>query len=858
MTGPQTAKDVTAAEVDLSNCEREQIQFLNHVQSFGCLIAVSADWIVSHASANVDEILGIDPHGIIGDSLTRVLDEEIVHRLRTKMQTLARDSSAARVFNVDVFNDGRSFDISLHITGDSFAIEFEPKSAARIGDDDLSLIQPLIARVRRSSTFDGAVKEATRALKAILGIDRVMCYRFESDSSGSVIAEAKEPGMEPFLGLRYPASDIPKQARALYERSLLRLIADVDAPTYPILPERSPVGKPLDLSLATTRAVSTIHLEYLRNMGVGASLSVSILRRGKLWGLFACHHRTSFLVDYEKRTAVELFAQLFAYELTQIDTDAEMAAADRAREVHNTLVGQISSGADMIRNFDAIADRIGEVIDCDGIAIYTNGQYAASGASPTAEEFEPLRRFLNTTGAGQIYATDALIDVMPNADLIADRVAGVLAIPVSRASRDYLVAFRRAQSQTVTWAGNPEKPVEIGPNGVRLTPRKSFEAWKTVVEGRSVPWTQPELRTAEALRVTLLEVVLRLTDEANAGRKRAQEQQELLIAELNHRVRNILNLIQGLIAQGPSDAGSIADYRDVLDARVHALARAHDQLTQGAWKWASLWELIRVEVSAFVSQKAGKVKLIGDDVELSPQAFTSFALVIHELVTNSAKYGSLSDSTGRVEVTTALASDGSLSLAWREKGGPPVAVPNRRGFGTTIIEKSIPFELRGTAETRFRVTGFEADFTVPAKHVRRAEARAATEVAAMNEAAAGATMVTGNALVVEDNMIIAMDSADLLTDLGAENVFTASDTTSALRFLDTQDISMALLDVNLGDELSLAVAERCAEKGIPFVLATGYGQSGQIVDSYPKAPVLKKPFRRENLVAAISGLPGRS
>ena len=846
-----TPEDRTAAQVDLTNCEREQIQYLNHVQSFGCLIAVSADWIVTHASTNVTDILGLDPGAIIGDSLVTVLDHDAVHRLRTKMQTLARDNSSARVFGLDVMGDGRAFDVSLHITGDAFALEFEPKAQARLGDDDLSLIQPLIARVRRSGTFDGAVKEATRALKAILGIDRVMLYRFGADHSGSVIAEAKEHSMEAYLGLRYPASDIPAQARALYKRSLLRLIADVDAPTFPVVPERGPTGQPLDLSLATTRAVSTIHLEYLRNMGVGASLSVSILRKGELWGLFACHHRGPFHVDYEKRTAVELFAQLFSYELAQLETDAEFDAAERAREVHASLVGQISSGNDMFRNFEPLADRIGEVIAFDGIALYSDGQYVATGAAPTEEEFEPVRRFLNTTTAGQIYVTEALGDHMPSADLIADRVAGALAIPISRTPRDYLVAFRRGQSQTVTWAGNPEKPVTVGANGVRLTPRKSFEAWKQVVEGRSLPWTPAERRTAEALRVTLLEVVLRLTDEANAGRKRAQEQQELLIAELNHRVRNILNLIQGLIAQGPSDAASIADYRDVLDARVHSLARAHDQLTQKSWEWASLTDLIRVEVTAFVNAKSARVEITGDDIDLSPQAFTTFALVVHELVTNSAKYGGLSDTSGRVEVVTTLRDDGSLHVSWKERGGPPVHAPNRRGFGTTIIEKSVPFELKGTASLSYKLTGVEAEFTVPAKHVRRSAGRTAKEVAA-KVAAGGAVRLSGSALVVEDNMIIAMDSADLMAELGADNVFTASDTQTALRFLDQHPITVALLDVNLGSETSLVVAEACAERGIPFVLATGYGESGEIVNSYPAAQVLKKPFRREHLVAALS------
>ena len=847
-----TPEDRTAAQVDLTNCEREQIQYLNHVQSFGCLIAVSADWIVTHASTNVTDILGLDPGAIIGDSLVTVLDHDAVHRLRTKMQTLARDNSSARVFGLDVMGDGRAFDVSLHITGDAFALEFEPKAQARLGDDDLSLIQPLIARVRRSGTFDGAVKEATRALKAILGIDRVMLYRFGADHSGSVIAEAKEHSMEAYLGLRYPASDIPAQARALYKRSLLRLIADVDAPTFPVVPERGPTGQPLDLSLATTRAVSTIHLEYLRNMGVGASLSVSILRKGELWGLFACHHRGPFHVDYEKRTAVELFAQLFSYELAQLETDAEFDAAERAREVHASLVGQISSGNDMFRNFEPLADRIGEVIAFDGIALYSDGQYVATGAAPTEEEFEPVRRFLNTTTAGQIYVTEALGDHMPSADLIADRVAGVLAIPISRTPRDYLVAFRRGQSQTVTWAGNPEKPVTVGANGVRLTPRKSFEAWKQVVEGRSLPWTPAERRTAEALRVTLLEVVLRLTDEANAGRKRAQEQQELLIAELNHRVRNILNLIQGLIAQGPSDAASIADYRDVLDARVHSLARAHDQLTQDQWGPARLGELVATEASAYLDTKSDAVRVTGPEVLVEPAAFTVLALVIHELVTNAVKYGALSDS-GHVDLDWSFDAEGGLVMEWKERGGPAVTPPTRKGFGTTIINGSIAHELGGKAETFYRTAGFEARFRIPARFVAAGtmEDKEEKKISAHD----GEGLIAGKrALVVEDSSLIALDAEEKMIDLGAREVILAASNRAALNAIENEEVDIAMLDFNLGNETSVPVAEALRAAGLPFVFASGYGPDGTIPEEFAEIPLVLKPYSQQQIAEAFAKL----
>ena len=839
-----------AEPVDLTNCDREPIHILGHVQFYGCLIAISADWMITHASENCAALLDLPSDKLIGRSIADILPRDSVHHLRTQMQILNHQASSARLFAFPIFEDKRCFDVSIHQGQNQIILEFEPRDGPARHVEDASAVQALIPRIQRHKTIEKMSQEAARGLKLLSGFDRVMVYRFEEDDSGTVIAEAREPDMEPFEGLRYPASDIPKQARALYLRSPLRIIADVDGQTHPIQPERDPNGAPLDLSLAVTRAVSPIHLEYLRNMGVGASLSVSIIRGGKLWGLFACHHRTGRYIDFEKRTALELFAQLFNYELAQTAMNVELADLDRARALHDALMSQLSSGSGIVDVFDRFAGDIAEVIAFDGAAIYSEGQYRAVGSAPTQEEFMGLARFLNTTPSGQIYATDRLVSRYDAAESFQDRAAGLLALPISRTPRDYLVLFRREIAKSVNWAGNPDKPVEIGPNGVRLTPRKSFEAWKEVVHGQSMPWKTNERRAADALRVTLLEVVLKLADESNAARKRAQDQQELLIAELNHRVRNILSLIRGLVSQSNGDSRSLETYRSVLDARIHALARAHDQLTEKEWDWVPLAALIETEVSAFLSNQSDRIRTEGDQIELTPAAFTTLALVMHELVTNSAKYGALMDSSGSVNVSVELNADGTAQIAWREIGGPPVKPPKRKGFGTTIIEHSIPYELKGTVDTRYRMTGFEAHFTLPASHVRKAAPMRAAEAAPL---APGGKTVTlaGNALVIEDNMIIALDAVDLLTELGAQNVVTANSVAQALEQIDAHDICFALVDVNLGPELSTPVVERLRAEGIPHVLATGYGASNELQSQFPGAVILRKPYTIDSLRAVL-------
>ncbi|PDT09992.1 HWE histidine kinase domain-containing protein [Rhizobium sp. M1] len=846
----------TFEPVDLTNCDREPIHQLGAVQPFGFLLAVSSDWIAVRASANLVEFLGIAQADALGRPVASLITPEALHTIRNKLTTL-RGPDVERIFGVVLTPGQDRFDLAVHMNEDLVIIEGERCQDARRDTSSLSM-RSMMSRLDHTETMEAFFREGARQARALTGFDRVMVYRFDEDGSGEVVAEAARAGIGSFLGLHYPASDIPVQARALYLRNLFRIIADVDAVPVPILPHLDEHGQPLDLSMSVLRSVSPIHIEYLKNMGVGASLSISIVVDDKLWGLFACHHYGPRLPSAQSRSTAELFGQMFASRLESRERRLALDYETKARRIADRLLTAVADNASLLDDPAWLVEALAEAIPADGIGVWINGRLALAGIGPDEKSFAALVRHLNRTAAGRIYAVDRLGDTYPDLE-VDGAVAGMLAIPISRSPRDYVVLFRQELVRTVRWGGDPHKPVEYGPNGPRLTPRKSFEAWSELVRGRSLPFSEAERRVAETIRVTLIEVVLRLTDEASMARQTANERQELLIAELNHRVRNILSLITGIIRQSQATSVSLGDYVRQIEGRVQSLARAHDQITRDHWAPASLRQLLLAETAAYLGKNAQRIQMHGEDVLLEPQAFSTAALVFHELMTNSAKYGSLSG-TGRgiVELGWSRDDEGNLRIGWREKGGPPVTEPTRHGFGSTIIRRSIPYDLGGKAELRYNKGGLEADFFIPGRYVvgpTSDRSDSAPNGAAAPEVIAGGQPLSGlNVLLVENNLIIAMDGEDILRRLGAE-VATAPTVAEAMEILAGRSFDLALLDVNLGDETSFGIADRLAADGVPFVFATGYGEGIAQANSHSDAPVLQKPYTMEGVTDILARIP---
>ena len=837
--------------VDLTNCEREPIHLLGKIQPDGFLVAVSSDWIIQFVSENIAEFVGVNPEEILGTPLSQLFIEASLARFRSALRLLNNSNDLERIFNVSARKDGPQFDVTLTLNQGRILIECEPSIPSDATTRDAS-VRVIISRLNAAPDVNALCHTAARMVKMMTGFDRVMIYKFLHDGSGEVVAEAKQDNLESFLDLRYPASDIPKQARELYKKNLIRIIANVNGKTVPITPQKDPHGQILDLSTSVLRSVSPIHIEYLQNMGVGASMSVSILLNGELWGLVACHHMTAIKLDVHKRVMAELVGQMLSLALESRERREDLEDTEKAQTFHEHIMRTVASSQNPLTSLTQGIEDMRVLLKADGAALYVDGDLQLFEKTPSPDEFKDLVRFLNRTASATVFHTYQIENIYePGRDFIS-RAAGLLAIPVSRRPRDYLVFFRQEISKSVKWAGNPEKAVSYGPNGARLTPRKSFETWQQTVQGQSEPWTRNEIRLAESLRHTLLEVVLRQTDFLEKERKAAQEKQELLIAELNHRVRNILSLIRGLISQSQNEQKSTEDFVDTLDDRIRALARAHDQITKQNWSPGSVIELIKMETDAYLGDKADKIRIYGEDFLLQPEAFSTLALVIHELTTNSAKYGALSDPAGIVEIALSSDGDSNFVLRWNERNGPPVHAPTRRGFGSTIIERSIPHSLKGESEIRYLLGGVEARLLIPVRLVADNKKQAAKPVIAKPKETAANIRLNGHVLLVEDNLIIALDTEAMVETLGASKVHTASHVAEAKDIIDQHNLSFAFLDINLGDTTSFPIAEILLAKGVPFIFTSGYGDDTSMPENLRAVPRVSKPFDIHSLRTGIA------
>jgi light-regulated signal transduction histidine kinase (bacteriophytochrome) len=841
---PQTA-------VDLTNCDREPIHVPGSIQAHGCLLACDSSLgTVRRHSVNAGQMLGLGSSEINGRTLDDLIGATAAHDIGNAIAKWGNLTRAGLLLDVRIAHSPLLFNIAAHRYQGVNIIEFEPVDAAD-ATPPLELARLLIGRIGQCSTLDTLFPTAARLLRAALGYDRVMVYRFAQDGSGEVISEARRGDLESFLGQHFPASDIPQQARLLYLQNTLRIVADSNGERIAIEPVLDQSGEPLDLSYAHLRSVSAIHCEYLRNMGVGASMSISIISDGKLWGLIACHHYEPRALPMEKRVAAEMFGEFFSLQLQVLVQKRKLEASERAQRYLDRLLHSVSHHANVEDLLKSSIGDFSELMPCDGVGLLFNKSWTFHGSAPPTSAVPALMALINSVAEGRVWATSALSERLPGADAYRAAVSGVLAVPLSQLPRDYLLFFRREVAQTVNWGGDPNKTYESGPLGDRLTPRKSFAIWRQDVERQSLPWLQSERDSAEAVRAALVEVVLRHNEVLADERHKADLRQKMLNEELNHRVKNILALIKSLVSHPVADGRGIEDYVTSLKGRIQALSLAHDQVIRGAGGGA-LKALLDAELSPYRGTVA-EIAVDGPDVLLDARAYSVLALVLHELATNAAKYGALSFHAGRLSLRWERTAQDDCNIHWVERGGPPVVPPARTGFGSMLIGRSIPYDLGGESDVDYAAAGASVRLLIPARFVTwPAPAPAMAPRPHVPVGTPMASMRGLSVLMVEDQLLIAMDVQTMLANEGAAHVETASSVKEALHSLSIIRPDIAILDVNLGNGSSLPVAHALMERGIPFVFATGYGENSLIPPSLAEVPIVRKPYDIAGLIAALT------
>ncbi len=715
-----TTEEIRFGQVDLTTCDREPIHIPGSIQPHGVLLVVNRDdlGIVQYAG-NTRFFLGVEPDRVLECTLSDVFEQPMLTSLVDHLRASTLSVEPIILLNLTTHSGQLTLTAALHAQGEHAIIELEPARSSRTASGDpLAQVKTMLAVLQSAQDVETCCRTAAAQVRAAIGFSRVMVYQFLHDGSGKVIVEDKEDSLNSFLDLHYPASDIPQQAQALYRRSWLRVIPDIDYTPAPLEPATiGHDGSPLDMSHCALRSVSPLHLGYLHNMGVGASMSLSIMIGDELWGLIACHNETPRHMGADLRLACELFAQLFSLKL---DAKIERARAQR-RTAHQYALAALAKSLPLAQNIvtELLEGKVTllDLIPAGGAAIWLDGKLHTMGETPSTAAIGELVVWLKGL-AQPVLDTFRLGTLFAPAKPWAATACGLLAISLSRQPEDYVMWFRPEVVRTVTWAGDPCKPVDAGPHGDRLIPRQSFAPWEADVRHQSVPWDVVDIEVAHIFRLWLLEAVLRkMADLARQEREAAFTRQSLLVAELDHRVKNTLANIQALVRQTKTQANSLEDFALGLEMRIRAMAHAHDLLGASSSQGASVRRLVEEELAPFGLEKNGSL-ISGDDLLLLPKAAMPFTMVMHELITNAAKYGALSTTAGSIDISwSRAAGNGAFILTWKELNGPPVTPPTRRGFGSIVIERSLRHELKGSGTLTFNPDGVVCVITIPAEYI---------------------------------------------------------------------------------------------------------------------------------------------
>ena len=487
---------------ETDECAREPIHTIGHIQSHGLLFALSEpDLIVRQVSANVAGLLGIAIAVVLGGSFETILGARKFAFFRS--HAIVEDAGLGKPFRVKVGHDGDlEMNCVAHRQDGVLIAELELlKDSNFLGPIDLAAhIEAPLARLRKASDIESLARVAVSEIQRLSGFDRVMVYQFDEDWNGVVIAEHAGGSPTSYLGLHFPASDVPAQARKLFVANALRTIADVGSLAVPIVPEIGPLtGRPLDLTRSFLRSASPVHIEYLINMGVRSSMTISIVIEERLWGLIACHNNTPRRVDYSTRSVCELVGGMLAAQMALMIDRVKLQEWRLSRKVLENYMAGIEASELLFEAHPFQSAELLELFDADGLISRLDGVVSYRGKTVALESLLPVLGKLQKLAARGVAGSNRLSACDQSASSYAANVSGALYVLLDEMSGDYVLLLRQELVQTTVWGGNPDKARYADASG-RLRPRSSFAAWQETVHGVSRPWTEVQLENARFLR----------------------------------------------------------------------------------------------------------------------------------------------------------------------------------------------------------------------------------------------------------------------------------------------------------------------------------------------------------------------
>jgi chemotaxis family two-component system sensor kinase Cph1 len=497
-------------------CAQEPIHIIAHAQSYGFLIAASeSDFIVRHVSTNVTELLDRSLTGIVGHPLEDVLDAHDAAAL--KLRATTDDLLALNPLRVRIGRPARELDCIAHRHAGMLLLEFESAEGAhslrplRIATQ----VQGPLRRMGCETTIEGLAHVAAAEVRRASAFDRVIVYRFDPDWNGRVIADVGD-AFPSYLGHQFPASDIPAQARELFLVNTLRSIADATSQPVPIVPAVDPQnGRPLDLTRSLLRSASPTHTRYVRNMGVTATMTVSIIVAGRLWGMVTAHHRSPHRLDYAARSVCDLLGQILAAQISALTDSALFRERLETRAAIDRYITVLQHAPSTTEGPSLEPARLLELLHADALLARVDDNAFAFGTNLDEDRLRRAIAGLREKASDGIASSNLLVEIDPSAAAYAAEASGALYIALGD-SGDYILLLRHELVETIVWAGNPYKSATVVNSGA-LHPRKSFESWKETIRGHSERWTALELTSARTLREELL--LLR----AEQQRHRAEE-----------------------------------------------------------------------------------------------------------------------------------------------------------------------------------------------------------------------------------------------------------------------------------------------------------------------------------------------